>query len=270
MRNRLYQIIEKDNTNDKLSLFFDYFIVLLIVLNILSIMLESFASIKLAIGNYLGVFEIVSVIVFSIEYLFRLITSDYKYPSKSKFWAIIYYIVSPLALIDLASILPFYLPFTGMDLRFLRIFRLLRILRIIKLNRYFKDLNLIFLVIQKKNKQLISVLFIFSFLLIISSISMYYIENPRQPDVFSNILTSLYWAIVTLTTVGYGDIYPLSFMGRLIASITTILGVGIVALPTAILSSGLLEEISNDEDKCSKCEYYKEYISRTEGGSNED
>ena len=158
------------------------------------------------------------------------------------------YLVSPMAIIDLLAILPFYLPmFVLVDLRFLRMFRISRLLRIFKLNRYTEALSLILDVVKAKKDELLAALFVMGFMIMISSTMIYYFETDVQPDVFPNIIASFWWSIATLTSVGYGDIYPITTMGKIFAGIIAILGIGLVALPTGIISSGFIAAVSKKE-----------------------
>ncbi len=152
-----------------------------------------------------------------------------------------------MAIVDLLAILPFYIPFLlPIDLRILRLIRLLRLFRLFKMNRYTSGLSSIGNVLKKKSDQLVSSIFVVFLLMIISSVIMYYFENPVQPDVFSNAFSGLWWAISTFTTVGYGDIYPLTVAGKIFSAIIALLGIGLVAVPTGIISAGFMENIENN------------------------
>lgn len=161
-----------------------------------------------------------------------------------------------MAIIDLLAILPFYLPFVGVDLRLLRMLRLLRIFRLFKIARYLKALNLMKRVFSKKKEELIIALIFTIFLLLIASTLMYYVENEVQPENFSSIPETMWWGIATLTTVGYGDIYPISGLGQILGGVIAIIGIGLFALPTGILAAGFSEELSQvkfKENNCSTC-----------------
>jgi voltage-gated potassium channel len=168
--------------------------------------------------------------------------------------------MTPLAVVDLFAILPFYLPFTGIDLRFLRIMRMMRIFRVAKLGRYSQSLQMLQRVIMIKKEQLICSLFILLLLVIVAASMLYYAENGVQPEVFSSIPASMWWAIATLTTVGYGDVYPVTGLGKLMASIIAVLGIGMFALPTGILGAGFVEEMSQRQ-KPSRCPHCGKEIS---------
>lgn len=255
IRKRVFEIIEKGDKDDQVSRYFDVFIMVLIILSVMSIIIESFDEVVVNFGSHLSRFEVFSIGVFTIEYGLRLLTADIAFPNKSKLKSLIRYILSPMAIIDLLAILPMYLPMViPVDLRFLRILRLTRLLRVFKLNRYTKSLSLLNRVLKREKEQLIVTIFITSLLLLLSSSIMYYLEHDAQPEAFPNIVSSLWWAIATLTTVGYGDIYPVTTLGRLLSGFIAILGIGLVAMPTGIISAGFLAEIDKDkeEDKAEK------------------
>ncbi|MCP4138665.1 MAG: ion transporter [bacterium] len=243
---RIYEIIEDKSVIDIPSKIFNFSIIALILLNVLAIILESFQELNAAYLKYFKWFEIFSVIIFSIEYLLRVWISKYRDPDKSFISSVIKYIFTPMAMIDLFAIIPFYLPMIiTIDLRFLRILRLTRLFRIFKLNRHTNSLKLIGRVLKKQKEELFITIFITFLLLLIASTLMYYIENEAQPKAFPDILSSFWWAIATLTTVGYGDVFPVTGLGKFLSGIIALLGVGIVALPTGIISSGFMDEINS-------------------------
>jgi len=251
LKQRIFQILEKAEDGDRLSRIFDIFILILILMNVLAVILASFPDFSFNHSRLLDIFEIISVTIFTIEIVLRFYTSSLKYPEYSKAKAFFKYAFSVMALIDLFAILPFYLPLIiPIDLRFIRILRITRILRILKVNRYSSSLDLIGRVLNKKKYELFITLFITSLLLLLASSIMYYLENGAQPDSFPNIIASFWWAIATLTTVGYGDVYPVTVLGKIVSGIIALLGIGIVALPTGIISSGFMEILDEEnEDK---------------------
>lgn len=249
IKNRIFEIIEPSKDNDKVSKIFDNFVMILIIINIIAVILESFSNIESKLSYELKIFENISVIIFSIEYLLRLYTSDLHFHERKKIKSISKYIKTPMAIIDLLAILPFYLPMLiPVDLRVLRILRLTRILRVFKVNRYTKSLNIIGRVLKRKRNELVITIFVTILLLLLSASIMYLFENGKQPNNFPNIIASMWWAIATLTTVGYGDVYPITIMGKILSGIIALLGVGLVALPTGIISSGFMEEISLEKE----------------------
>lgn len=242
IKNKIFKIIQPADNSSILSKMFDLVIVTLILINTVTIIAATFSLSALKIRIFL-IIEIVSVIIFSVEYILRLWTADLLYPEKKPFIARIKFFFSPMAIVDLLAILPFYIPFLlPIDLRILRLIRLLRLFRLFKMNRYTSGLSSIGNVLKKKSDQLVSSIFVVFLLMIISSVIMYYFENPVQPDAFSG----LWWAISTFTTVGYGDIYPLTVAGKIFSAIIALLGIGLVAVPTGIISAGFMENIEDN------------------------
>ncbi len=250
IKKRTFEIISRAEDGDRLSAVFDWSIMLLIVLSILNIILDSFQSIHESCKTLFQVFEIITVIVFTFEYFLRIWTADLLYPDAKH--PRLKYCFSFMAIIDLLAILPFYVPFISADLRFLRmmrLFRVFRLLRVLKLGRYFDALQVIVRVIRNSGPQLIMSVVICFFVMLFSAIIMYEVENPVQPEQFPNVLSSLWWAICTLTTVGYGDIYPVTSVGRFFASIISLVGIGIIAIPTGIIAAGFNKVINKESDK---------------------
>lgn len=243
MRKKIYSIIEPSSNKKGLSHYFDILIIILIILNVIAIILESEQSLNTRFKLTFLRFETFSVIVFTIEYLLRIWTcvenKKYKHPiiGRLKFAS------TPIALIDLLAILPFYLPFIGIDLRFLRVLRLFRVFRILKMARYSKAFQLIKNVLKEKKEELIITLGLMMIILIIISTLMYYVERDAQPEHFSSISKAIWWGIVTLTTVGYGDVYPITGLGKLLGGIITLMSIGLISLPSGIIASGYTEQI---------------------------
>lgn len=253
-KHRIFKLVEKGSHGSRINRVFDILIMVLIMLNVFAIILETVPDIYEPYKNVLRIFEIISVIIFSCEYLMRLYISDLTHPSESRIKSVFKFMFSAYGLIDLIAILPFYIPFIiKIDLRFLRILRLTRFLRVLKINRYNNSLNLIWSVVKEKKTELAITGFLTFLILLIASFIMFYVEGEKQPEAFPNILASFWWAIATLTTVGYGDIYPITGMGRLISGLIAILGIGLVALPTGIVSAGFIEKISKKNDLSEKC-----------------
>lgn len=244
-KERVFSIIEKGEKGDKYSIIFDYVIMILIISNVFLIVIESFEGFGKKYELFFNRFELVSVIIFSIEYLLRLWTADHKIRGhKNHMQARMKFILTPMSIIDLLAILPFYLPmFILVDFRVLRVLRLIRIMRALKLNRYSNSVELIGKVLKKEKESLFVVISITFMLILVSSTLMYYFEHDAQPEAFPDIVSAFWWAIVTLTTVGYGDIYPITGVGRAFGGFIALLGIGIVALPTGIISSGFMEMI---------------------------
>lgn len=250
IKRHTFEIISKAESGDRISSIFDWSIMILIALSILTIILDSFQSIHERCQTLFQAFEIITVIVFTIEYILRIWTADLLYPEAKH--PRLKYCFSFMAIIDLLAILPFYVPFVSADLRFLRmmrLFRLFRLLRVLKLGRYFDALQVIVKVIRTSGPQLVMSVVICFFVMLFSAIIMYEVENPVQPEQFPNVLSSLWWAICTLTTVGYGDVYPITAVGRFFASIISLVGIGIIAIPTGIIAAGFNQVINKEQDK---------------------
>jgi len=246
LKNRAFQIINKAEEGDRASRAFDIGIIALIALSVLSIVLQSFDALALRFQNGFAIFEAFTVAVFSLEYLARIWTADLLYPQAKH--PRLRYVFSFMALVDLLAILPFYVPFISIDLRFLRLlrlFRLTRLLRLFKLGRYLDSLQMIADVMKKSARQLIAAMGACLLILLLSAILMYSLEKPVQPDAFPNIMAALWWAVCTLTTVGYGDVFPITAAGKLLASLISIVGIGIVAIPTGIISAGFTQAMSS-------------------------
>lgn len=235
------------NGDSKISNVFDGIIITLIVVNIVMVIADTFRLPRM-LQSIFTVVEDISVIIFTIEYILRVWTSDYIYTDLSPLKARIKYIFSFMAIIDLLAILPFYMPMLiAIDLRVLRALRIVRLLRIFKINRYTDALSSIGRVLKNRRNELLSSIMVVFILMIISAVLMYNLENAAQPDVFSNAFAALWWSVATFTTVGYGDIYPVTVLGKILSAIIALLGIGLVAVPTGIISAGFTEQIDHDK-----------------------
>jgi voltage-gated potassium channel len=251
MKQKIYNILEKEGSRG--NVIFEYFIVSLIILNVIAIALDTIREVGPLLKFALSIFEAFSIVIFSIEYILRIYISDLSHPASTRFRSRLRFIFSFFGLIDLAAILPFYLPFLiRADMRFLRILRLLRFFRIFKLSRYNSTLQLIWDVIKEKKSEFIMTFFISSLMLLVSAFLIYYTEGPAQPDKFPNIFYSLWWAVGTLTPLGYGAVEPVTTAGKVISAIVAIIGIGLIALPTGILSAGFIDRISRDQKEKEK------------------
>ena len=190
-------------------------------------------------------FEDFSLTLFTMEYIVRLwaITAEPRFAHPV--WGRLRFFFTPLALIDLLAILPFFLPIFGVDMRFVRVVRILRIFRVVKLARYSRALRLLGQVVIERKEELVSIFFVLLTLLVISSSLMYFAEHDDQPDTFASIPATMWWSVVTLTTVGYGDTYPVTAIGQTIAAIIAILGIGMFALPAGILGAGFVDALES-------------------------
>ena len=224
----------------KSPILFDKFIYLLIIVNVVAMILESHVSIRDLYGDLFRVFESISIYIFSFEYIYRIRLA---YMDK-RIRGVAKYVFSTFGLIDLISILPFYLnQFIKVDGRFLRILRLFRLTRIFKLGRESSSLKLFIKALKGVKNELRFTLFLSALAILFSASAIYYLENEAQPDKFSSITESIWWATVSLATVGYGDVYPITAGGKIFASIISLIGIGIVAIPTGIISASFVEEI---------------------------
>ncbi|MCK5823776.1 MAG: ion transporter [Ichthyobacteriaceae bacterium] len=231
---------DKTTKGDK----FDNFIIPLIVLNVLAVIAESYPHLEEKFHDFFYYFEMFSVVIFTLEYLLRIWVAPLIYTNKTPFIARVKFIFSALAIVDVLAILPFYLPFVLVfDLRILRLLRLLRLLRVLKLSRHSESMMLIIRVLKKTKKDIGVTIFVVFILLVVSASLMFNIENEAQPVAFSNIGQGFWWAVATLTTVGYGDIYPVTALGKFISGFIALMGIGLVALPTGIISSAFIFEL---------------------------
>jgi voltage-gated potassium channel len=251
IRQRIYEIIEKPKEGNKANTIFDWFLIVLISLNIVAVIISSIDDINNKYNKLFSYFEYFSIAIFTIEYLLRVWTAPCQFPDSKRPY--LKYIFSFFGIVDLCAILPFYAPLIlKIDLRILRILRLCRLLRVLKSIRYNSSLKLIAKVLKKEKEKLYITIFFMLVLILLASSIMYFIENDVQPDKFSNIPATLWWAIATLTTVGYGDVYPITVFGKILGSIISILGIGLVAMPSGIISMGLIKEVTKKKKKQQK------------------
>ncbi|MEQ8707819.1 MAG: ion transporter [Rhodospirillales bacterium] len=243
LRRRLYLLLENTDQRNPWGRRLQSALIALILINVFCVIFESEPSIYAEYADAFTVIEIISVLIFTAEYATRVWISVEKKkgrparPLKTR----LRYMLTPMALIDLASILPFWLQFiTGVDLRVLRA---LRLLRIFKLTRYAPVVSLFLDVLREEAESIAAALFLLLVLMMVASSLMFLAEHQAQPESFSTIPKTMWWAVVTLTTVGYGDVVPITATGKIIAGFSTILGVGMVALPTGILLAGLQDQI---------------------------
>jgi voltage-gated potassium channel len=262
LKKRCYQVLEKGAKDDLLSRRVDIFIVTLIFLNVTSVILESVKWMRTDYGMYFRMFEWFSIGIFSIEYLLRIWSITEKPKFSKPILGRLSYLFSFYSLIDLMAVLPAYLPFfIATDFRIVRAIRLVRLFRLLKLSRYNKAFKQIKRVVENSREELVVSLFAVLTLLVIASSLMFFVENEVQPEAFSSIPATMWWGVATLTTVGYGDIYPVTDLGRLLAGVMAILGIGIFALPAGILANGFAapspSENSEGENKrkstCPNC-----------------
>ena len=241
LRRFVYDNLHNDDYESTFSRCVNFFLILLIISNTVAVLLESINDVYLSYQLYFDAFELFSIFVFTVEYLLRFWAVAEKNPFNSAWQNRWLWVRSGGAIIDLLSILPAYINFfVHIDLRFLRILRLFRLL---KLTRYFVSLQILLRVIEREKGSFQAVIFILLIMIVMAAAGVYVVENKAQPEVFSSIPASMWWAVVTLTTVGYGDVTPITPLGRFLGALITILGVGLAALPAGILANGLASEL---------------------------
>jgi voltage-gated potassium channel len=247
-KERVFRVLKGEGT-DRLGRAVNVFFIVLICLNVLAVILETDRTLREPNQFIFYSFLLFSTIVFTIEYAVRLWACTLDTRFQSPFWGRLRYALTPLALIDLITVIPFYLSLFVQDQPFVRVLRLLVVLRIFKLSRYHPSFDILATVLSKKRWELFATVVIAATLLIVLSTLMYLIEGPVQPDKFGSIPNAMWWGTVTLTTVGYGNVYPITAAGKVLASLTAFVGIGFFALPTAILGSGFYEEFQTRKRK---------------------
>jgi voltage-gated potassium channel len=231
IKDKLCHLVE--DTDTKAGRIFDLSVMALIIYSIITLTIETLPGIGDAAKKFLRYSEIIVTVLFSFEYGLRVYISKKKTDYVFSFWGFI----------DIVAIAPFYLTlilgFGAIDLRAVRAFRLLRILRLLKIGRYSKAVNRFYRAFQIAREEMVLYVFLTLILLYVSATGIYYFENQAQPEVFKSIIHSLWWALATLTTVGYGDVYPITFGGRVFTFFVLMIGLGIVAVPAGLLASAL-------------------------------
>lgn len=240
---RLFEIIEIGLPGDVASQVYDAFNILSIVINLVVSVMYTFDDLHAKFGPWLVTVEAITVAFFALDYCLRLWTAKFLRPSLSEPKAVLRYIFSFSGLVDLLSFLPYYLPvfFPSGAVAF-RMFRVARVFRLFRVNAYYDSLGVITEVISSKRQQLFSSVFILLVLMLASSLCMYSLEHEAQPQVFTNAFSGIWWSVSTLLTIGYGDIYPVTTMGKVFSIFITFLGVGMVAIPTGIISAGFVDQ----------------------------
>lgn len=231
---------------DKVSRLYDFIHVLSIILNLVASIALTYDDIRLKYESVLLIIEHITIAFFAVDYLLRLFTAKFRYPDLTEMHALRKYVFSFTGIVDILSFLPYYLPFFfPAGTAAFRMLRIVRIFRLFRINAYYDSLHVITEVIRGKTQALMSSVFIISMFMIASSLCMYSVEHEVQPDVFSNAFSGIWWATSTLLTVGYGDIYPITTLGKWLGIIISFLGVGMVAIPTGIISAGFVEQYAN-------------------------
>lgn len=239
-KKRIFDIIQIGNKSDPLSRAFDIIIAIVIILNIVVMFLETFDELQPLYDIFYWI-EIITVTIFVVEYLLRIWTANYLYPDKNFVKAVLRFMISYDGIIDLFTILPFFFLTGFIAFRMLRVVRIFHLFRI---NARYDSFNVIKNVIYDKKNQIFSSVFIIIILTLAASLGVYSAEHEAQPEAFKNAFSGIWWAVSTLLTVGYGDIYPVTVMGQIMAILVAFLGVGVVAIPTGIISAGFVEQYS--------------------------
>ncbi|MDE6749676.1 MAG: ion transporter [Lachnospiraceae bacterium] len=237
-KKRIFDIIQIGKRNDFISRAFDIFIVAVILVNLAILFMETFEQLNQYTSIFRGI-EAVTVVIFCIEYILRIWTAEYLYPDQKGIKAVLRFLLSFDGIVDLCTILPFFFLSGFVVFRMLRVVRIFHLFRI---NAYYDSFNVITSVLYEKRNQIISSVFIILVLMMASSLCMYSAEHDVQPEVFNNAFSGMWWSISTILTVGYGDIYPVTVLGRIMAIFISFLGVGAVAIPTGIISAGFVEQ----------------------------
>ncbi len=245
-RQRIFQIIEVGYDLDYVSRAYDYINAAAIILNLIASILYTYETIRQKYEPILVAVEVVTVIFFLVDFILRLLTARFLHNEKKELKAICKYLFSFMGIVDLLSFLPYFLPiiFPQGTVAF-RMIRIVRIFRLFRINAYNDSLSVITHVLNSKRQQLVSSVFIILVLMVASSLCMYSLEHEAQPEVFQNAFSGLWWATSTLLTIGYGDIYPITFWGKALGIFISFLGVGMVAIPTGIISAGFVDQYTN-------------------------
>ena len=242
-REKLFRMVSVGVVDEPVNQAYDIISTGALLLNLAASIMLTFDRLEADFGPLLLSIEAATVLFFAIDYALRLITANYLYPESNERDSLVRYIFSFSGIIDLLSFLPYYLPvFFPAGIAAFRMFRVVRMFRLFRINAYYDSLNVITEVIVSKKQQLLSSVFIILTLMLASSLCMYSLEHEAQPEVFTNAFSGIWWSASTLLTVGYGDIYPVTTMGRVFSIIITFLGVGMVAIPTGIISAGFVEQ----------------------------
>ena len=246
LRQHIFRMLETAGENDRPSRFVDLCLIALISASVIAVILESMPSLERRYGEEFLLFEVVTVAIFSVEYLLRIWTAVEfeEHRGLSPWQARLRYVTSFHAVIDLLAILPFYLLVFGVfghvDMRFLRAVRLLRVL---KLTRYSAAMNMLIITFRENGKALGAAFLILVTVMLMAATGMYYFERQAQPEDFGSIPAAMWWAFATLTTVGYGDVTPITNGGKVFGALITVVGIGMVALPTSILATGYSQQL---------------------------
>jgi voltage-gated potassium channel len=254
IRQRVYEVLEVAAESDATSRRVHAGIMALIVVNLAGVVFGTVSAFYSAAPWLFDGLEAVSIVIFTIEYLLRLWACGAN-PQYAGLLGRARFAFRPMMLVDLVAILPAYLPMVVVDLRALRALRVMRLARVLRLARYSRAVDLLGRAFGRCREELITTCCLMGVLIAISASAMYYAENEAQPDRFSSIPAAMWWAVATLTTVGYGDIVPVTTAGKALAAVIAVVGIGMVALPTGVLGAAFVEEIRSRRQKhvCPHC-----------------
>lgn len=249
IKRRAFNLIRSDDENTMADKIIEGFIIALIIVNVLLIVLDTFDNFSSEVRSMFERIEVFTAVIFTIEYLIRLWTADLLYPHLKPAKARLKYVFSFLAIIDLLALLPIYLPYIfPIDLIVLRMIRLLRLFEIFKANRITNALSIVGRVIRGKAEQLISSFIVIFVLMFIASILMFYAEHDAQPGVFVNGFSAIWWTFSTMTNADYGSIYPITFFGKILNALFSMMSIALFAVPTGIISSGFMEQLATEKE----------------------
>jgi voltage-gated potassium channel len=245
VRQSLFRMVSVGIVDIPINQAYDVISTAALLVNLVASIANTFQSVHILYGPVLEMIEAVTVAFFAIDYVLRVVTAKCLYPDDREGISILRYMFSFAGIIDLLSFFPYYLPFFfPAGAAVFRMFRVARIMRLFRINAYYDSLNVITEVLVSKKQQLLSSIYIIMILMMGSSLCMYSLEHEAQPDVFSNAFSGIWWSASTLLTVGYGDIYPVTTLGQFFGIVISFLGVGMVAIPTGIISAGFVEQYS--------------------------
>lgn len=251
---RTYDILVETDDGELVDRIVAVFLMILILINSVAVVLETVDDLNQRFGNVFYALEVVSIAIFTVEYVLRLWIAPLDPKYSKPFTGRLRYAFSLMALIDLLAILPAFLPLVFvLDLRIIRFLRIFRLFRLFKMSRYVQSLNSLDDVVRSKKEELLVILVMIIMLLLFSSSLMYVVETEAQPDKFPDIPSAMWWGVATLTTVGYGDVFPITPLGKMLGGFIAFLGIGMFALPTGILASGFAEEIKRRHEKEKTC-----------------
>ncbi len=243
VRAKVFNMVSTGVVDQPINKLYDILSIVALILNLFAAFAITFDYMEEHYKGLLLAIEAVTTFFFAIDYVLRLFTAKELYPKLSEKDSVIKYIFSFAGLVDLLSFLPYYLPvFFPAGTTVFRLFRVARILRLFRINSYYDQLNVITEVLSSKKQQLTASVFIILILMMASSLCMYSVEHDAQPEVFQNAFSGIWWSVSTLLTVGYGDIYPVTIAGKMLGILISFLGVGMVAIPTGIISAGFVEQ----------------------------